>query len=313
MREEVLFTLETPYRQPLAVKGWFFGTPGRKTLAVMGALRGNEVQQMYVCSQLIRRLAALEQEGALSEDCGILVIPCANQFSMNVGQRFWAADNTDINRMFPGYDAGETTQRIAARIFAALQGYTYGIHVTSLYLPGHCLPHMRIMKTGYQTPETARDFGLPYIALRDPHPYDTTTLNYNWQIWNTQTFSLYTPATDRTDAPAARQAVEAVLRFLKTRGFCRCEVTAGEPSRIFAEETLCSIQPTVGGLLVFLADLGTRVRRGQALAQVVDPCDGTIRQTLSTPVGGRIFFEHEACLINGYDVAVRVLPDETAE
>ena len=116
------------------MKGWFFGTPGQKTLAVMGALRGNEIQQMYVCSQLIRQLDALEQAGALSADCGILVIPCANQFSMNVGRRFWAADNTDINRMFPGYDAGETTQRIAARIFAALQGYTYGVHVTSLYL-----------------------------------------------------------------------------------------------------------------------------------------------------------------------------------
>ena len=200
MREEVLFTLDTPYRQPLAVKGWFFGTPGQKTLAVMGALRGNEIQQMYVCSQLIRQLDALEQAGALSADCGILVIPCANQFSMNVGRRFWAADNTDINRMFPGYDAGETTQRIAARIFAALQGYTYGVHVTSLYLPGNCLGHLRIMETGYQSPEIARDFGLPYIALRQPHPYDTTTLNYNWQIWDTHTFSLYTPATERCAA-----------------------------------------------------------------------------------------------------------------
>lgn len=310
MREEVLFTLDTPYRQPLAVKGWFFGTPGRKTLAVMGALRGNEIQQMYVCSQLIRRLDTLEQAGALGQDCGILVIPCANQFSMNVGRRFWAADNTDINRMFPGYDAGETTQRIAARIFGALQGYTYGIHVTSLYLPGHCLPHLRIMKTGYQNPELAWDFGLPYIALREPHPYDTTTLNYNWQIWDTQTFSLYTPATDRIDVPAARQAVEAVVRFLHTRGLCQCEVTQGEPARIFAEETLCNIQPAQGGLLVYMTELGNKVRRGQALAQVVDPCSGAIRQTLCTPVGGRVFFEHEASLINGRDVALRILPDE---
>ena len=106
MREEVLFTLDTPYRQPLSVKGWRFGNPERKSLAVVGALRGNEIQQMYICSQLIRALETLEEEGKLAPDCGVLVIPCANQFSMNVGRRFWAADNTDINRMFPGYDGG---------------------------------------------------------------------------------------------------------------------------------------------------------------------------------------------------------------
>ena len=196
MREEVLFTLDTPYRQPLAVKGWRFGDPERKSLAVVGDLRGNEVQQMYICSQLIRALETLEEEGKLAPDCGVLVIPCANQFSMNVGRRFWAADNTDINRMFPGYDGGETTQRIAARIFATIQGYEYGVHFTSFYLPGNCLPHARIMETGYQRPEAALDFGLPYILLRKPQPYDTTTLNYNWQIWDTQAFSLYTRETD---------------------------------------------------------------------------------------------------------------------
>ena len=48
MREEVLFTVDTPYRHSLPVKGWRFGDPEKKSLAVMGALRGNEVQQMYI-------------------------------------------------------------------------------------------------------------------------------------------------------------------------------------------------------------------------------------------------------------------------
>ena len=38
---------------------------------------------------------------------------------MNIGKRFWSADNTDINRMFPGYNLGETTQRIAAGVAAS--------------------------------------------------------------------------------------------------------------------------------------------------------------------------------------------------
>ncbi len=223
MREKLLFSIETPYRPSLPVKGWLFGTAGAKSLAVMGALRGNELQQMYICSQLIQKLKVLEEKGCFSQDCGVLVIPCANQFSMNVGRRFWASDNTDINRMFPGYDKGETTQRIAARIFQVLQGYRYGVQLSSFYLPGDLIPHVRMMETGYQRTEEAMDFGLPYVVLRTPQPYDTTTLNYNWQIWDTQAFSLYSRETDFVDFDSARQAVDAVLHFLYRKALLRVD------------------------------------------------------------------------------------------
>ena len=310
MREEILFTLDTPYRQSLLVKGWYFGNPSQRSLAVMGALRGNEIQQMYICAQLIRSLGDLERQGGLSEECGVLVIPCANQFSMNVGRRFWAADNTDINRMFPGYDQGETTQRIAQRIFDALQGYRYGVHVTSLYLPGRCLPHVRIMETGYHRPEEAAGFGLPYTMLRKPHPYDTTTLNYNWQTWDTQAFSLYSGETDEVDQNLARQAVESVLRLLGEKGLCRPVAGPGETTRICHEEDLHDVLTTAGGLLVHRLTLGAQAQAGDVLAEVVNPFTGTVVEQLKTRVPGRVFFIHRSRLINGHEVAYRVLPRE---
>lgn len=310
MRENILFSLDTPYRQSLLVKGWYFGNPEQKSLAVMGAMRGDEVQQMYICAQLIQSLAKLEQEGALSAQCGILVIPCANQASMNVGRRFWAADNTDINRMFPGYGEGETTQRIAQRIFSALQGYQYGIHVTSLYVPGRSLPHVRIMETGYDHPEEANDFGLPYTVLRKPHPYDTTTLNYNWQIWDTQAFSLYSGETTEVDPVSARQAVDAVLRFLAGKGLCRPVVQGGEPTRIFHEEELHNVLATTGGLLVQRLALGAHAAAGDLLADVLNPFTGAVAEHLRTQVDGRVFFIHRSHLINGHDVAYRILPEQ---
>lgn len=65
------------------------------------------------------------------------MIPAANAFSMNIHKRFWPVDNTGVNRMFPGYDKGETTQRIAAGIFKAVSSYDYGIQLASLYLRGN--------------------------------------------------------------------------------------------------------------------------------------------------------------------------------
>lgn len=310
MREETLFTIETPYRQPLAVKGWYFGSSAHKTLAVMGALRGNEIQQMYICAKLIQTFAKLEQDHLLAPECGILVVPCADPFSMNVGRRFWAADNTDINRMFPGYDKGETTQRVAARIFESLQGYQYGVQMASMFLPGKYLPHLRVIKTDYFSPEQARIFGLPYVLVRDPQPYDTTTLNYNWQIWDTQAVSLYTGETETVDQVAADRAVQAVLRCLAHLGLYQGQADSGQPCTVISESTLCNIHASRGGLLVCRSQPGDRVAAGDLLAEIQDPCTGAVLEQLSSQADGRVFFVHRPSLINGHDVAFRILPGE---
>ena len=108
MRKEIIFTLENCYRDNMDVYGFHFGK-GEKAACIVGAIRGNEVQQLYICSQLVKALKELEEKGAIVHDNEILVIPSVNHSSMNIGKRFWATDNTDINRMFPGYHAGETT------------------------------------------------------------------------------------------------------------------------------------------------------------------------------------------------------------
>ena len=68
---------------------------------------------------------------------------------MNIQKRFWPTDNTDINRMFPGYDLGETTQRIADGVFREISKYQFGIQFTSFYMPGNFVPHIRLMDEGY--------------------------------------------------------------------------------------------------------------------------------------------------------------------
>lgn len=133
----------------------------------------------------------LENHGFLQKGLSVTVIPSANPFSMNIGKRFLAMDDTDINRMFPGYNKGETTQRIAAGLFEKLQGYEYGIQMASFYMPGEFIPHVRIVKTALDYADEGKDFGLPYVSVSEPAPLDTTLLNYNWQNWNTKAFSLY--------------------------------------------------------------------------------------------------------------------------
>ena len=326
MRKVKLFTIDAlPYRQPIPVYGYRFGSR-KKTLAVMGAIRGDEVQQMYTAARLVRRLAELEEQGAFAPDCGVLVIPCAGQFSMNVSKRFWPLDNTDINRMFPGYDEGETTQRLAARIFNALQGYRWGVHLASFYLPGDFVPHVRIVDTGYQPNEEGLDFGLSYLLIRKPHPYDTTTLNYNWQVWETRTFSVYSRTTDRIDEESAEMAVdsilyflakkgmlpykhpESVLRFLSEKGMLGCGLPEGSKTKTVKEENLVNIHNKKGGILMRYHHPADFVKKGNLLAEIIDPYTTEIQEKILAPTDGILFFAHHAQLIAGHSIVFRLIP-----
>lgn len=60
MKKEILYTLKSPYRDDMRITGYKFGK-GEKTACIIGAIRGNEIQQLYTCSQLIRALTKLEQ------------------------------------------------------------------------------------------------------------------------------------------------------------------------------------------------------------------------------------------------------------
>ncbi len=308
IRKELFEINALPYRQSIPVYGYLFGGE-EKTVAVMGALRGDEFQQMYTCARLVQRLTLLEREGRIREGCGILVIPCASQFSMNVGKRFWPVDNTDINRMFPGYSGGETTQRIAASLFRVLEGYPFGIQLASFYIPGEFLPHVRLMDTGYTPPDDGYLFGLPYLVMRSPRPYDTTTLNYNWQVFGTGAFSVYTRATEHLDEESAQTALEAILRFLQKKGILtEPQLGEGEETRFIREGELCQQQTTQAGLFCPLARAGDLVKKGEVIAEVVHPYTAEVKERIRAEETGQVFFVRSTQAIMEHDLVYRIVP-----
>lgn len=306
MRKDLIYSIKSPYREEMQIPGYRFGK-GEKAVCIVGAIRGNEVQQLYVCSQLIKVLKRLEEHGAVSANKEILVIPCVNHYSMNIEKRFWTVDNTDINRMFPGYDRGETTQRIAAGVFQQAKDYSYGIQFASFYMPGDFVPHVRMMETGYQNTSLANLFGLPYVVVRKPDPFDTTTLNYNWQLWETSAFSVYTNETDQVDEESAHQAVSAVLRFLTRMGIIRYHIHNGYIASVINERDLVTVQANGSGFYKPLKGLGQEVYHHEVIAQILDPYEGEVKAEVLSPTDGMIFFSHNKPLVMERDVVCRLV------
>lgn len=307
MKKRVIYELNTLYRQPMQVIGYEFGS-GEKSVCVVGSMRGNEIQQLYSCSKLIQRLQALESNGEIARDRSILVLPCVNTYSLNIGKRFWPTDNTDINRMFPGYSEGETTQRIAAGVFDAIKDYTVGIQFASNYLSGRFMPHIRMMQTGSEDIETAKRFEFPYVITRNTRPFDTTTLNYNWQIWNTRAFSIYTTDTDETDHRSAGDAVKGIENLLYQEGILQKKPHGGYHynSQVLCDDNLLSVRCREAGIYENKVAVGEEVYEGQLLAEITDPYEGKVTEQLTAPTDGTVFFQYKTPLVYASTAVVKL-------
>lgn len=309
MNKKIIYEIKGMYRDNVRVTGYEFGQ-GEKSVCIVGNSRGNEVQQIYCCSQLVKKMKQLEEEGRIKNGKKILIIPSINPYSVNIQKRFWPTDNTDINRMFPGYNLGETTQRIADGVFREIMEYKYGVQFTSFYMPGDFVPHVRYMKEGFTTKEEAEKFGLKYIVERTVRPYDTATLNYNWQVWDTIAFSIYTNTTDRISNTGAGQAVLSVMNFLANNGIIKYGAIGEKKIRTIDDTELLSVRTAKSGFFEALVEAGDRVEAGRPLANILNPYEGDILETLYSPVNGTVFFMHNAPLTYANTAVIKILGDD---
>lgn len=306
MNKEVLLSMSTVFRDDIQIKGYYFGT-GTKAACIVGAMRGNEYQQLYICAQLIKTLKQLEMKGAIVANKQILVIPSLNSHAINIGKKYWAMDNSDINRQFPGNKDGEATSRIAAKVMEVVDGYAYGIQFPSFYLQGEFIPHVRMAETGHQNLGLANLFGLPYVLVGEPRAFDQKTLNYNWQLNGTSAFSVYTSTTRNIDEVSARQAVAAVLRFLTRMGIIRYQSHNGYIASVIEEEDLLSVKTPASGILHKLCQINQEVKRGDLLAQVLDPYDASVIADIVSPVDGIVFFADTEPIVYEHSAVFRII------
>ncbi len=309
MNKRIIYEIKGMYRDDFRITGYEFGE-GEKSVCIIGNSRGNEVQQLYCCSQLVKKMKQLEEEGRIKEGCKILIIPSINPYSVNIQRRFWPIDNTDINRMFPGYNLGETTQRIADGVFREIKDYKFGIQFTSFYTPGDFVPHVRYMDEGFTSDEDAEKFGMKYIVKRMVRPYDTATLNYNWQVWDTKAFSLYTNTTSKISKSGAGQAVLSVMNFMANNDIIKYDAIGEKKIRKIIDNELISVRTAKSGFYEALVKAGDRVEAGTPLANIINPYEGDILETLYAPVSGVVFFIHNEPLTYANTAVIKLLGDE---
>ena len=156
----------------------------------------------------------------------------------------------------------------------------------------------------------AKEFGMPYVVLRSVRPYDTTTLNYNWQIWETHAFSIYTTTTESIDKERANMAVCSILTFLAKQGIAEYRGHNGYQSMVVDDTDMISVRTGAAGIFESSVHVGQEISKGQTLARIIDPYEGDVIEKLKSPEEGIVFFMHDAPLTYANTAVFKLITGE---
>lgn len=292
MKQESIFRLDLPLHEEMRLEAFRVGPEnGHPRVGILAGIHGDEWNGPYLAYLLLRRLAEMESRGRVLGR--ITVIPAGNPLGINLGSRFWPFDGSNLNGLFPGYDQGETTQRIAAAIFQTLSDSDYCLDLHAANEHVKAIPQVRLFEGSHAFAGLARSFGLDLIWRRaTTSPLVKSFFSYQIGRLGIPTFVLPFGTARRLNHFYAERAFRGVLSFLE-------EVEAIRPApggRILTEaeragsllrdeEGVQAVVARSSGLFVMEAELGTRVRRGERIGSLVDPLEP---ESPPTPVDAEI-------------------------
>ncbi|KAB0666138.1 hypothetical protein F6V25_06610 [Oryzomonas japonica] len=288
-RDLVLMT--APLREDFTIPCHEIGpAAGTPAVSFVSGLHGDEINGIYILARLADFLKAVEGGGypKLRLAQRVLIIPAVNVLGTNTLRRAWPFDQSDQNRMFPGNQMGETTQRIAYTVLEATKksAYRVDLHSSNLYFEE--LPQVRLYDPTPEERETAHLFGLPSIMERSVSPVFTTTLMYAWKYWPGQSFLLQIGQAGSIQLPHCQQVFRGLVSFLGRIGVLEgVEVAeADQEALYFTRECSVRIYADRAGMFVSDKSLGGWVNKGQELGYIYDSFNGNVRTRVTAPVAG---------------------------
>jgi predicted deacylase len=286
-----LLRMTAPLRDDFTIAYHDFGPPGAPTkLALVAGVHGNELNGIFVLSRIAEFLRRISDglRGAQRLTGRVIVVPAVNVLGVNTRSRRWPFDKSDINRMFPGYDLGETTQRIAHAVLAVTRPAHYRIDVHSSNTDFEELPQVRLYEPSRDERTTAVLFGLPAVIERTTDSVFTTTLGHAWRGAGGENFIIQAGRAGDLQLPHCERVFHALVSFLHHTGIVTgIELAPAEQdTHYFALGQTFALISDHAGLFVSHAQVGAWLNAGEVIGHVYDAFMGERRAEIRAPVDG---------------------------
>ena len=311
MSEQTLLAMTAPLREDFAIGYHDIGDRGQPPrLALVAGVHGDELNGIFVLSRLAHFLTGVVagRHAGHSLRERVVIVPAVNVLGVNVRNRRWPFDGTDINRMFPGYDAGETTQRIAHAVFELTRQAHYRVDVHSSNLDFEEVPQVRLYAPEPAERATAPLFGLPAVIELRMNAVYTTTIHHAWRGTPGENFVLQAGHAGVLTPGTCDRLFRALVTFLQRTAILAGSSISTEDDDVhyFGPDQTVPLISAHAGLFVTRLEVGRWVQAGDVIGHVFDGFDGTVRHEVHTPVPGLLSGLRRQPLLFEGDLVARI-------
>lgn len=265
-------------------------------LFVSAGIHGDEVIGVEIIRRLLGKLSPRKLSGTL------LSVPIVNVFGFLM-QRRYLPDRRDLNRCFPGSEAGSLAAQLA-NVFTReiVMRSNFGIDLHSAALHRHNYPQIRISPDRKAAYDMALAFGPPIIVTLPTRPGSLREVATDRGV---ELLLFEAGEALRFDEFAVRVGVKGILRVMAHLG-----MLAGSPGgtvpRTPARSTSTHwIRAPQGGIFRAIRASGERVSEGDTLGFVSDPF-GDAEVPVRARASGVIIGRSNLPIVNQGDALVHV-------
>ena len=294
---EDIYTIEVPFRGTYRLQRLRFGQGGPR-LVVVGGLHGNELNSIYALNLLAGALRAQAPAGTVD------LIPMANAFGIEEGNKLGPFDDQDLNQCFPGDADGTAMQRVAQALFqASCADVCVDLHSGSSLVEQ--LPQVRLSTQG-QGHELARSLGLPLVWRRQPRPGNSNQLVDCWRTEGCTAFRITGGRGATLDKRVGACIADALRRLMGAMGMSRPPA----PSPVLADvtdERMVDLRCGTGGFFVPEVAVADRVEEGNLLGRIVAPVGGETLEEVTAPCSGMVVTSRLYPMVHAQELLLRLV------
>lgn len=278
---------------------------GKKRISIVTGIHGDELEGQYVCYEVSRRIK--EHPEYLN---GIVdIYPALNPFGIDCVTRGIPAFDLDMNRIFPGRSDGDMNEYLAADIIHDLEGsdLCLDIHASNIYLTE--VPQIRIN-------ELHKDWLLPFAVLSNVdfiwvHGASTvleSTLAYSLNSRKTPVLVVEMGVGMRITKEYGNQLTDGIFRLMKELGIWQGPVNeVREPIVSESPDEVDFLNAPVSGIFMKTKFHGEFVKKGDGIGQIVDPLQGLLLGSVTSPSDGWLFTVREYPVVDEGSLMARIL------
>ena len=279
-------------------------TGKEKRVAIVTGTHGDELEGQFVCYELQRRLKA--EPGALK---GIVdVYPALNPLGIDSITRGIPMFDLDMNRIFPGNADGPMMESLVSRLTEDLKGadLCVDIHASNIFLME--LPQVRINEVTADTlVPLGKKINVDFVWVHGASTVLESTLAYSLNQAGTPTLVVEMGVGMRITKEYGYQLTEGILNVMKELGVWQGSVGEIRTPIVSEDRKVGYLNAEKAGIYVPRVQIGTYVKEGELLGEILNPLTGNVEQAVTAPIKGMVFTRREYPVVYSGSLLGRIL------